>query len=210
MHGAARTPPRLPVYDTRGFSMTRMITSKRETAANGRDVEVWTLPTDEAFLHTLLQDIFQNHWRSIVFGPIIEGGAFEFRCPNAPTSITVFDGDLTVHFGGTHFHLCIGENKGSPSNPTPEALKHHRRTSRAEMFRNFDKAGCALSWALRLFNGHDEQLITLFFPNPFLTDSDGLADTPDWSRLDTWQVIGRTYLGRELDDADITGTGFRG
>lgn len=190
--------------------MSVAIASKRDVNETGRETEIWILPTEEDYLHTLLKDIFEHHWQSIVFGPIIEGGAFEFRCPCAPKSVTLFDGYLTVHFGGTHFHLCIGENKGPPKNPTPEALKNRRRTSRAEIYRGFDKQGCALTWGLRLFNGHDEQLITIFFPNPFLTDTDGLADEPDWTRLATWEAIGRTYLGRDLDEADRTGKGFRG
>lgn len=190
--------------------MTANIASKREISETGRETEVWTLPTDEAYLHAFLKDIFENHWKSIVFGPIIEGGAFEFKCPGPPKSVTLFDGYLTVHFGATHFHLCIGENQGSPKNPTPAALKARRRPGRAEIFRNFDKEGCALSWGFRLFNGHDEQLITIFFPNPYLTDEDGLADEPDRSRLATWETIGRTYLGRELDEADRTGKGFKG
>ncbi len=190
--------------------MQEAITSRREKIETSREAEVWSLPTEEAYLHRLLEDIFANHWRSIVFGPVIEGGAFEFRCPCEPKAITLFDGYLTVHFGGTHFHLCIGENEGSPKNPTPAALKRQRRTSRAEMFRNFDQEGCALSWGLRLFNGHEEQLLTIFFPNPFLTDSDGLAEEPDWERLRTWEAVGRTYLGRELDEADRSGKGFKG
>ena len=189
--------------------MPATISSTRRTAATGREAEIWSLSTDEAYLHALLRDIFETHWENIVFGPIIEGGAFEFRCPGPPKSVTLFDGYLTVHFGATHFHLCIGENKGSSENPTPEALKRRRRTARAEIFREFDEDGCALTWGLRLFNGHDEQLITIFFPNPFLTDADGLAETPDWSRLATWEAIGRAYLGRGLDGADRSGKGFR-
>ncbi|MBP5856238.1 hypothetical protein KAJ83_04400 [Marivibrio halodurans] len=186
------------------------INKVREGLGDGRVREVWHLPTEEAYLETLLRDIFENHWQGIVFGPIIEGGAFEFRCPGPPKSVTLFDGYLTVHFGGTHFHLCIGDNMGAPAHPTPEDLRRRRRTARAEIFRNLDREGCATIWGLRLFNGADEQLITIFFPNPYLTDADGLAETPDRSRLTTWEAIGRSYLGRELDDADRTGKGFKG
>ena len=179
--------------------------------SNGNPQEIYSLPVDSEFLEELLRYIFENHWRSIVFGPIIEGGAYEFRCPNEPRSITLFDGYLTVHFGGTHFHICIGENMGSESSPTPRALKKIRRTSRAEIVRGFDDRGSPVIWQLRLFNGNGTPQLNIFFPNPFLTDEDGIADTPDWSRLDVWDDIATRYLGRELaqDPLDRTGTGFR-
>ena len=179
--------------------------------SNGNPQEIYSLPIDSEFLEELLRYIFENHWRSIVFGPIIEGGAYEFRCPCEPRSITLFDGYLTVHFGGTHFHICIGENMGSESSPTPRALKKIRRTSRAEIVRGFDDRGSPVIWQLRLFNGNGTPQLNIFFPNPFLTDEDGIADTPDWSRLDVWDDIATRYLGRELaqDPLDRTGTGFR-
>lgn len=172
--------------------------------------EVYRLPVDTEYLDELLRYIFTNHWPSIVFGPIIEGGAFEFRCPNAPRSISYFDGYLTVHFGGTHFHICIGENQGSESSPTSSELKRIRRTSRAEIVRGFDRDNAPISWQLRLFNGDDTPQLNIFFPNPFLTDEDGLADTPDWSRLEAWDDVAIRYLGREMtqDPLDRSGKGF--
>ena len=186
------------------------ITPQIDTSDGNRQ-EVYSLPVDTDFLEELLRYIFENHWRSIVFGPIIEGGAYEFRCPNEPRSITLFDGYLTVHFGGTHFHICIGENMGSESSPTPAALKKIRRTSRAEIVRGFDENGAPIIWQLRLFNGDDTPQLNIFFPNPFLTDEDGIADTPDWSRLTVWDDIARRYLGRKQaqDPLDRSGTGFR-
>ena len=185
------------------------ITPRIERTNGGPSTEYYDLSIEESYLEDLLRDIFENHWQGIVFGPLIEGGAFEFRCPCAPKSITLFDGYLTVHFGGTHFHLCIGDNKGSEKHPVSEDLRKHRKTGRAQMFRRLDPDGCGISWGLQLFNGHDEQQISIFFPNPFLTDSDGLADEPDWSRLSVWEDIGRRYLGRGLDNADRTGKGFK-
>ena len=175
----------------------------------GGKTEVWELPTDEEYLHRLLADIFQNYWGSIVFGPLIQGAAYEFRCPREPKSIDLLDGYLTVHFGGTHFHLCIGENIGSERNPTPQALRAHRRPSRAEMFRGLDRENKPVNWGFRMFNGKNEPQITIFFPNPFLTDDDGIADKPDWLRLAMWEDMARRYLGREPDPRDRSGTGFR-
>jgi hypothetical protein len=180
-------------------------------SSNGSRQEIYTLPIETDFLEELLRYIFQNHWSSIVFGPIIEGGAYEFRCPNEPRSITMFDGYLTVHFGGTHFHICIGENMGSSSSPTPPALKKIRRTSRAEIVRGFDETGAPMIWQLRLFNGDDTPQLNIFFPNPFLTDEDKIADKPDWSRLAVWDDIATRYLGRKQaqDPLDRSGQGFR-
>ena len=178
---------------------------------NGNQQEIYCLPIESAYLEELLRYIFENHWRSIVFGPIIEGGAYEFHCPCEPKSITLFDGYLTVHFGASHFHICIGENMGSESSPTPVTLKNSRRTSRAEIVRGFDQDGSPIIWQLRLFNGDDTPQLNIFFPNPFLTDEDGIADSPDWSRLEVWDDIAMRYLGRKQvqDPLDRSGLGFR-
>ena len=178
--------------------------------SDGSRQEIYSLPVETDYLEELLSYVFTNHWQSIVFGPIIEGGAYEFRCPNQPRSITMYDGYLTVHFGGTHFHICIGENKGSDSRPTPPPLKKTRRTSRAEIVRGFDADDAPIIWQLRMFNGDDTPQLNVFFPNPFLTDEDGIADQPDWSRLAVWDDIATRYLGRAQaqDPRDRSGKGF--
>lgn len=175
----------------------------------GGKTEVWNLPIEEEYLRAFLEYIFENHWQSIIFGPVIQGAAYEFRCPREPKSIALLDGYLTVHFGGSHFHLCIGENKGTESNPTPLELREHRRPSRAEVFRGLDRAGAPVTWGFRMFNGRDEPQITIFFPNPFLTDDDGIADSPDWTRLAVWEDIARRYLDRKPDPRDRSGLGFQ-
>lgn len=76
-------------------------------------LQTWALPTDETFLEEFLTYIFGTYWDQIVFGPLIEGAAYELTCPCKPERIRKFDGYLTITFGGPHFHLCIGENKGS-------------------------------------------------------------------------------------------------
>ena len=188
--------------------MTNKITPRLETSTSGSVTELYDLPLDEEYLQELLSYIFETHWEGIVFGPLIQGGAFEIRCPNAPKNISLMDGYLTVHFGRSHFHLCIGDNWGTGNHPTADELRAHRKPSRAEIFRRLDKDGCGISWGLQMFNGQGEQQISIFFPNPFLTDEDGIAEDPDWSRLSTWEDIGRRYLGRELDAADRSGRGF--
>ena len=119
-----------------------------------RKREVWALPLEEAFLDAFLRDVFGHHFEGIRFGPMIQGAAYEWKCPGAPKRISLHDGYLTVMFGnGGHFHLCIGENRGSESNPTPPALREHRRPSKAQIFRGFDSAGKPLTWGFEMWNG---------------------------------------------------------
>ena len=171
--------------------------------------ETWPLPTEEAFLDSFLRHLFEDHWEGLVFGPLIQGAAYELKCPAKPRSITLFDGYLTVHFGKDgHFHLCIGENEGSPSNPTPDDLKAHRRPSKAQLFRKFGRDGKPLSWGFEMWNGKEEPMISIFFPNPFLTGDDRIAAHPDFTRLATWRAIAKTWLGREPEILDEEGRGF--
>lgn len=157
---------------------------------DGSASDVFPLPVEEASLEALLRDLFENHWREVTFGPIIEGAAYEFKAPSPPTHIGMFDGYLTIAFGAPHFHICIGEHKGTPSNPAPPALARHRRTSRAELYRRLDRSGAPVSWGLRLFNGEGEQQITVLLPNPFLDqDSDRCRQTPEWARLALWDSL---------------------
>ena len=153
---------------------------------------VWELPTDEATLVAIVTDVFENHWEHIHFGVLVQGAAWE-----------VYDGYITVDFGRWHFHLCIGEHTGSG----PE-LGRIRRCSRAELYRGLGSDGSPTTWGLRLFNGRGEQLMTVLLPNPFLTDTQGILDPPDFSRLDAWDALRATYLGLEPDPFDRSGAGF--
>jgi hypothetical protein len=190
--------------------MTADMRAQRVTDPDGAIVEVLPLPTDEASLEELLRDLFEQHWDKITFGPLIQGAAWEIRVSHAPTHVGMLDGYLTVAFGNSHFHLCIGPHKGTPSNPTPEALARHRQTARAELYRRLDKSGAPVSWGLRLHNGRDEQQVTILFPNPFIApDTDKILKTPDWSRLDLWDRVRSRWLGlNEPDPFDRAGSGF--
>ena len=128
---------------------------------------------------------------------MIQGAAYEWKCPGAPKRISLYDGYLTVMFGnGGHFHLCIGENRGSESNPTPPELRAHRRPSRAQIFRGFDADAKPLTWGFEMWNGKGENGLSIFFPSPFLGDDDSLLDSPDFSRLSAWRSIAKRWLGR--------------
>ncbi|HEV8308193.1 MAG TPA: hypothetical protein VGW35_11045 [Methylomirabilota bacterium] len=146
-------------------------------------------------------------WRSARgrTSPLIQGAAWELTATGPPTRIGMQDGYLTVDFGPTgHFHLCIGERRGEPGNPTPPELAAHRRTKRAELYRRINREGTPDSWGLRLFNGKDEPQITVLFPNPFLTGKLGVR-TPDWSALALWDRVRRQYLGLDPDPRDRSG-----
>jgi hypothetical protein len=173
-------------------------------------LEIFDLDPSEALLFDLLKDLFANHWQEIVFGILIQGAAWEIKADHQPESVTLHDGYLTVDFGHWHFHICIGENKGSPSHPTDPELKAHRRTSRVELYRQLSQSGTPNSWGLRLYNGKDEQQLTVFLPNPFLTPEMQIAKHPDWSRLALWDHLRSRWLGlSEPDPLDRTGLKFQ-
>jgi hypothetical protein len=190
--------------------MPETIAMQRVADPTGRVVEErWPLPVEEAFLERLLRDLFENHHSDLTFGPIIEGAAYELKAPGKPEKVAVYDGYLTIHWGGAgHFHLCIGRNEGAAKGAGGEALVAHRRPGRAELFRGLDRVGQPVTWGFRMANGQGEPQISVFFPNPFLTDDDQLAGAPDWSRLALWDHVRSTYAGAAADGRDTLGNGF--
>lgn len=176
-----------------------------------RKREIWSIATEQDVLEAFFRDVFTEHWQGIRFGPLIEGAAYEWKCPSAPQSISVRDGYLTIMFGnGGHFHLCIGDNRGTDKFPTPDDLRKRRKPSRAQLFRGFGGDGKPLSWGFEMWNGAGEPMISIFFPNPFLNDDDRLAEEPVFERLATWRAIARKWLNREPERLDQEGKGFRG
>lgn len=168
-------------------------------------LEVWDLEPSAAVLEPFLTDLFRNHWHEITFGPLIQGAAWEITATHPPERMGMLDGYLTVDFGAFHFHLCIGEHRGSGANPTPPELAAHRRTKRAELYRRINADGTPDTWGLRLFNGKDEEQITLLFPNPFLTRDQRFRERPDWSALALWDDARKRYLGLDPDPRDRSG-----
>jgi hypothetical protein len=178
--------------------------------ADGASCDVFPLPVEAAALEAMLRSLFVEHWHEITFGPIIQGAAYELKAAAAPTFVGTCDGYLTIAFGAPHFHICIGEHKGSPSNPVTPELAQHRRTGRAELYRRLDRSGAPVSWGMRLFNGMGEQQITILLPNPFLEPAtDKVLAIPDWSQLALWDQIRARWLGLGPDRLDRSGTGFR-
>lgn len=176
--------------------------SVRITEPGNGVLEIFPLPTDTAFLQSLVTDIFENYWDQIHFGTMVQGAVWEIRAPNAPKRISLLDGYLTVDFGHWHFHLCIGDHKGTLRNPATAELAHHRRTHRAELYRMLREDDRPASWGLRLFNGKDEQQMTVFLPNPYLTADQQVLRTPRWEHLALWDHLRKTYLGLEPDPLD--------
>ena len=174
---------------------------KRVVDPDGTPLDVFPLPTDAASLESLLRDIFENHWREITFGPVMPGAAWEMRAGAAPTEISLFDGYLTVAFGVPHFHICIGETKGSCNQPTPPEIAADRRTARAELYRTRGRSCVPMSWGVRLYNRLGDQQITVFLPNPFLDpDTDRFLEEPDWSRLALWDELRARWFGLTAPD----------
>lgn len=175
---------------------------------DGAVVEVFPLPRDESSLRSLLEDIFVNHWHEIVFGPILEGAAWELTAAAPPSAISCRDGYLTIAFHRLHFHLCIGPTRGSRRNPTPAELAKRRQTARAELFRRLGPSDAPVSWGLRLFNGAMEPQLTVFLPNPLLS-SEGRSQEPDWSRLALWDALRARWTGAAgPEPADRSATRF--
>ena len=177
---------------------------------DGTPLDVFSLPTDPASLEELLRDLFENHWREITFGILIQGAAWEMKADEKPTRIGLLDGYLTIAFGVPHFHVCIGEHKGPRSRPTPPEVARHRRTSRAEIYRRIGRSCVPMSWGVQLFNGANEQQITVLLPNPFLhPETDKILKEPDWSRLALWDKLrARWFNLHEPDPIDRSGGRF--
>jgi hypothetical protein len=58
-----------------------------------------------------------------------------------------------------------------------------------------------------MWNGRDEQMLTVFFPNPWIDPNVGrYVDTPDWSRLVLWMSLRARHAGvpAEPPPADAT------
>lgn len=157
---------------------------------DGSISEYTDVPLTPGRLERLLRELFEAHWQQIVFGPCIQGAVFEIRLTEPPRKMAMFDGYLTVDTGAWHMHLCIDKHTDAPS----AEISAQRQTSRAAFFHDQRSNGCVRgTWGLRLWNGLGEQMITVFFPNPYLTDEQHFQKEPDWSRLALWEQLRRTY-----------------
>jgi hypothetical protein len=162
-----------------------------ERDADGAVTEYDDVAVDGDHVQRLLTEIFTEHWRHVFAGTVIEGAAYEIRF-TAPPAVSMLDGYLTVDLGPWHFHLCVNDHQGAP---TPERARR-RRVARAAFFRT-DGGSCVPgSWGLRLWNGHGEQMITVFFPNPWLDDTDERVREPRWEKTALWEDLRARYAAR--------------
>jgi hypothetical protein len=72
-----------------------------------------------------------------------------------------------------------------------------RRVGRAAFFRTDGGTCVPGAWGLRLWNGRGEQMVTVFFPNPWLDDAGDRAREPRWDRTGLWEALRRRYASVE-------------
>ncbi|MGH9891011.1 MAG: DUF7676 family protein, partial [bacterium] len=150
-------------------------------------------PAEET-MRLLADLLFKEHWRDITVGPCIEGAVFEIRFQEPP-KVSMLDGYLTVDLGHWHFHLCLGEHRGTAS----EELRRRRRVARVAFFETRGgRCGSGRSWGLRLWNGCGEQMTTVFLPNPFLSEELKVLHQPRWERLRLWYELRQRFLGEPI------------
>ena len=136
----------------------------------------------------LMSEVFGEHWAAISAGPVIDGAAYEIRF-TGPPKLSMLDGYLTIDTGPWHFHLCVNDHGGAA---TPE-LARVRRVARAAFFRT-DGGSCVPgAWGLRLWNGRGEQMITVYFPNPWLDDDLERVREPRWELTALWEDLRKRY-----------------
>ena len=163
--------------------------------------ELFPISTDEDTLYGILNDCLAE-WERIRIGLLIPGAVWEIKPPVEPR-IGYLDGYLTVDFQEWHMHLCIGEHTSAP----PEVARL-RRTARAELYRRLNPDQQPTSWGLRLFNGGDQQQITVLLPNPHLDERQNYEEQPVWDRLYLWDRLRQKYLATGEDPVDRSAQGF--
>jgi hypothetical protein len=185
-------------------AMTTAAAPQSITNLDGSTTEFFEVPATEENLDGLIRTIFEDHWNQVDFGPCIQGAVFELRFAVKPR-VSFLDGYFTIGEPGEghwHFHLCTGVHKGTKARPTPAELGAWRRCARVAFYRDRDPTGRPSSWGLRLWNGRDEQMMTVFFPNPWLNElRTKMVKEADWSRLALWMDLRARFAGVPADPA---------
>jgi hypothetical protein len=147
------------------------------------------VPVTGDTIERLLTEVFRDHWAEVFAGPVVEGAAYEIRF-TTPPKLSMLDGYLTVDTGTWHFHLCVNDHHGAA---TPEQARV-RRVARAAFFHTDGGACVPAAWGLRLWNGRGEQMVTVFFPNPWLDEQgEQRLREPRWDRTALWEDLRRRY-----------------
>lgn len=168
-----------------------------DTGPDGARRSIWRLPADRENLENLLLHLFTEHWQDVVFGPCVQGAVFEIQADGPPRHTGYLDGYLTVDFGKWHLHLCIGEHKGDPGSPCPPDLARWRKCAKAELIHTETTKPTGghppESYALVLSNGKDEQMITFFFPNPWLNEKHRVMEVRNEEKMELWEKLLSKY-----------------
>jgi hypothetical protein len=159
-----------------------------ERELDGTTTEYDDVPVAGERVEQLLTELFTAHWARLTVGPIVQGAAWEIRFTGRP-QLSMLDGYLTVDTGAWHFHLCVGDTRGQGD----PALARARRVARAAFFRTVGGSCTPESYGLRLWNGLGEQMVTVFFPNPFHDDDGRRLREPDHARTALWQDFRARY-----------------
>ncbi len=157
-----------------------------EQEPDGTTTEYEDVPVAGDRIARLLEELLTRHWDRVTVGPVIQGAAWEVRF-TAPPALSTQDGYLTADLGSWHFHLCVTDPGGDAR------LARVRRVARAAFFRTTGGPCVPASYGLRLWNGLGEQMITVFFPNPFFDDAGARLAEPDASRTRLWDDFRRRY-----------------
>lgn len=174
-----------------------------ESHVDGARIESWDVPVAGDRIERLLTELLEHHWAEVTVGPLIQGAAYEISFASPP-KLSMMDGYLTVDTGPWHFHLCVNDHRGAPT----EELARIRRVARAAFFREQGDACAPMTWGLRLWNGRGEQMITVLFPNPHFDERWQLLAEPRWEKAALWEDVRRRYA--EPPDVAVTGSLTRG
>ena len=146
------------------------------------------VPVEGDHVERLLIELFERHWAELTVGPLIEGAAYEIRF-TSPPKLSMLDGYLTVDTGAWHFHLCVNDPRAAP---TAERARLGR-VARAAFFTESGGTCVPMTWGLRLWNGHGEQMITVLFPTPYFDDEWRPLAEPRWEKTARWEDFRRRY-----------------
>ncbi|MDZ7970752.1 MAG: (2Fe-2S) ferredoxin domain-containing protein [Nostoc sp. DedSLP03] len=166
-----------------------------EALSTGGSIEYEYFDSSTDVLSSLLYTLFQQNWQQVGVGHIVQGGVLELEF-NAPPKICIlYDGYLTVVAEGWHLHLCIEANLGGPHCKTPLELRQQRQVNRAAFYRRFNAEGIPRSWGIDFWNGADENLMTIFLPNPYVEGENLLPEgKPNLSKLVLYEELRDIYV----------------
>ncbi len=161
-----------------------------EHGLDGTTTEYHDMAVTGDSVERLPVEVFTEHWAVITAGPLIEGAAYEIQFAGPP-KVSMLDGYLTIDTGTWHFHLCVNDHHGTRS----AELARIRRVARAAFFKTEGGSCAPGTWGLRLWNGRDEQMITILFPSPYFDETWQRLREPRWDKTELWQGLRRRYTG---------------